>query len=402
MPPPKKGSKQPQGSGNELRDALKEYGQQRSTRIKKEKRQGKLRKMFGWLQAAPGWAKAVLITVVVVLLALVADGLRRERGEFNATLATVTGQVTVAKGGEGSGTPAQAAMALENKDVVRTGRDSGATLVFPDGSAIQLEESTEFEVRLLDYARGGQRDRSFMVRAGSAVANVSKFFGVGSQATVCTPTAVAAVRGTGFRVTYDPAKKQSYVQVVHGAVDVRTAAGRLPAPAQGGQMVMATGYQIDPTRQLPKGRETAVGGQLGQMTRYETEPGFLDRIEMAINSFLDPALQILGLAPGSWSYATNNFARKAACMEALRRLHIHISQSGEGGETPEFLNPVTLEELNQDPREVKKLVDTFSGGMLELYRKTGKDQFVAQARARNRGHTLYEVDETGGVHEVKE
>src|SRR5205823_5291823 len=124
-----------------------------------------------------------------------------------------------------------------NDDVIRTGADSTATLVFPDGSAVQVEPNTEFQVRLLDYARGGERDRSFMVRSGSIVAHVSKFFGGQSRATMCTPTTVAAVRGTGFRVQYDPQRKETFVQVADGKVAVRTAAGE--TATQKGEMVRA-------------------------------------------------------------------------------------------------------------------------------------------------------------------
>jgi FecR-like protein len=395
-----KGSSRSKGDGSDILDALQEYDTQRTKRIKKEKFQGKMGKLFGWLRAAPGWIKGALIAAVVILVALIGDGIRRESGEMNATMVAFQGKVTVQRGGGTQSVNPQPKMALSNKDVVKTGPNSTATLVFPDGSAVQLEPNTEFEVRLLDYARGGERDRSFMVRTGSVIANVSRFFGAKSQATICTPTSVAAVRGTGFRVVYDPQQKQTYVQVVEGKVTVRTPAGTTDTGK--GQMVRTAGYQVGGVQGLPGRRETSLGGQLDQMTRqYEKAPGVLERVEMAVNGFFDPFLQILGLTPGSWSYNTNNFARKAACMEALRRLRTHLAGAATGGDVPNYLNPVTLEEIQQDPREVRKLLDAFAGNMLESYQKTGSDTYIIRARARNRGRTLYELTEAS-VREVRE
>ena len=401
---PAKRGKAPESTGNEILDALRDFETQRTTRFKKERREAKIANFFRWLSGAPRWVKVALIAVASVVALLMVDGFRREGGEMRARAFTVTGQVNVVTEttqGTGPARPLTVNGELSGGDVVTTGPGASATLVFPDGSSVLVEQNTEFEVRLLDYTRDGRRDRTFQVRAGSVIANVSRFFGVGSQATICTPTAVAAVRGTGFRVVYSPAQRESYIQVVDGAVGIRTAAGALPNPAQPGEMVNTTGYQINVPRALPANRANQVSGVWNQMVRaHERNPGPLQAIEYAINGFFDPVLQVLGLAPGSWSYAMNNFARRGACQEALRRLHTHIT--GLGPDTPPYLNPVTLEELGQDPREVKKLTDTFANGLLESYTKTGQDTFVAQARARDRGHTLFEITEAGGVREVKQ
>lgn len=387
--------------GNDISDALRDFESERGKRARADRRRRKVDRALGWLREAPGWLRGAAIGVGVLLALLMVDGLRREAGELRARIAETSGTVNVVRGGAGAPTLATADQQLQPGDVILTGPGSTATIAFPDGSGVLVEEQTEFVVRLLDYTRDGARDRSFMVRAGSVVASVSRFFGVGSQATVCTPTAVAAVRGTGFRVVYVPAQRESYIQVVDGAVHVRTAAAVLPQAAAPGEMVGARGYALELPRTLPAQRRDTVSGQWSQLVQgLERPPGWLQRVEYAINRFCDPVLQVLGLAPGSWSYATNNAARRSACMEGLRRLGLHIAELG--AETPQFLNPVTLEELQQDPREVAKIIDVFAGGMLESYQKTGTDTFRARARARNRGRTLFEVDETGGVREVSE
>jgi hypothetical protein len=373
----------PKNTAEAIADLIKEAEREQ---LRKERRRRR-RQWFGWLQEAPGWLKTLITLTLFVLVALIADGIRRESKEFKATLVSFSGSVTVFQSTTNQWVPAKPEMALKDKDVVRTGANGTATLVFPDGSAIQLEPNTEFEVRLLDFVRGGVRNRSFMVRFGSAVAYVSQFFGARSQATVCTPTAVAAVRGTGFRVVYDPATKQTVVQVVDGSVRFRTPIAE--TASQPGQMAAASGYQLSGTQPLSPEYQRILSANVAQLRRFEQPPNLLQRIEWAINNALDPFLQILGLTPGGWSYASSNFARRTMCMEALRRLRIHLESLNE---VPDYLNPVTLQELTGvHPKEKERILSAFAGNMLESYRKIGRDQYIIRARAKDKKRTLYEM-----------
>lgn len=373
----------PQSDAERLAEILKEAEREH---IRKERRK-RHRDWFAWLREVPRWVKTLVFIVVALLVILVGDGVRREAKEFKATLVAFAGSVMVLQRGSNRWVVASMDMALRDKDVVRTGVNGTATLVFPDGSAIQLEPNTEFEVRLLDFVRGGLRDRSFMVRFGAAVAYVSQFFGVRSQATVCTPTAVAAVRGTGFRVVYDPNTKQTLVQVVDGAVRFRTPITETASPP--GQMAAASGYQLTGTQPLPPDYQRVLTATVNQLRRFERPPHWLQQIEWTINNVLDPLLQILGLAPGGWSYASTNFARRTMCMEALRRLRAHLESLNE---VPDDLNPVTLQELTGlHPREKERILSAFAGNMLESYRKVGRDQYIVRARAKDKKRTLYEM-----------
>ncbi len=374
---------QPQNTAEAIADLIKQAEREQ---IRKE-RLRRRRQWFGWLREAPSWLKTLITVTFIVLVALIADGIRRESKEFKATLVSFSGSVSVFQNTTNQWVPAKPEMALRDKDVVRTGANGTATLVFPDGSAIQLEPNTEFEVRLLDFVRGGVRDRSFMVRFGSAVAYVSQFFGARSQATVCTPTAVAAVRGTGFRVVYDPATKQTIVQVVDGSVRFRTPVAE--TNSQPGQMAAASGYQMAGTQLLPTDHQRMLAATISQLRSFEQPPNLLQQIEWAINNALDPFLQILGLTPGGWSYASANFARRTMCMEALRRLRTHLESLQE---VPDYLNPVTLQELTGvHPREKERILSAFAGNMLESYRKIGRDQYIVRARAKDKKRTLYEM-----------
>lgn len=383
-----------EGSMEDLMAALREADANHQKRLKQDR---KRKKGPGWLSGVPGYAKAGVTALVVILVVLIVDGIRREAGEMGASFAQLSGEVTVLKGGA-SPTPASPQLRLASKDVVKTGRNGSATILFSDGSAIQVEPNTEFEIRLMDFARGGVRDRSFMVRSGRVVSRVGQFFGAGSQSTIQTPTAVAAARGTGYSVYYDPVRRDTYVGVVDGTVQFKTSAGATQSTQ--GQLVSSSGYQVKQPQIMSPTQQTRIRTGFDSMGRHEKAPGFLQKVEYGINAFLDPALQLIGLAPGSWSYGAGYAARRAACMEALKRLSQHMV-SMQDEQIPELVSLTTMEELGWDPRQRDRALETFAGGMLESYRKTGVGKYEIRVRARDKKRTLYELTDIG-IREVKE
>ncbi len=384
MSKPKKPA--PQEGANALLEALKEAESQHQAKLKRDKRDKKNSGKYLWLKDVPSRIRAGIILVVIILVVLIADGVRREAGEMQASIAVLSGQVTVRKAGAGGTLPGKSGQQLTNKDMVITGNGSTATVVFSDGSTIQLEENTTFEVRLLDFARGGRRDRSFLVRAGSVVARFSRFFGVsaGSEGTVCTPTAVAAVRGTGFRVSYDPTKRQTYLAVVEGQVRFRTATTE--SQHGEGQMTSATGYELGRGQALSNSAQNRIQGQVAAADRFVKPPSFLQNLEYGLNAFLDPGLQLIGISPGSWSYAAGSAARRAATRKALLDLRAAI-EAMPGDTRPDYINPLTLEELQIEEKLRVAILDTFSGNMLESYQRQGTDDYSLIVRSRDRNRT---------------
>jgi hypothetical protein len=161
------------------------------------------------------------------------------------------------------------------------------------------------------------------------------------------------------------------------------------AASQPGQVASASGYQLAGAAPLPPEVQRFLLAQVVSLRRFEQPPHWLQRIEWGLTNLLDPFLQILGLAPGGWSYASTDFARRTACMEALRRLRVHLESLNE---VPEYLNPVTLQELTGlHPKEKERILSAFAGNMLESYRKVGRDQYIVRARARDKKRTLYEM-----------
>ncbi|NVK22605.1 MAG: FecR domain-containing protein [Kangiellaceae bacterium] len=91
-------------------------------------------------------------------------------------------------------------------DVVVTSADSSVALRFADGSELLLGENSEliFDVQT-QYGETGMVDSRMRLNKGSAEGRVKKLIGPGSHFEVHTPSAVATVRGTEFRVRVDAA-----------------------------------------------------------------------------------------------------------------------------------------------------------------------------------------------------
>lgn len=126
------------------------------------------------------WGMYALISFVILLAALISDGLRREKLEFSATVVSVngTGEIVSINGKKTSMT---VGAVLNVSDTVVTGPLSSAIITLHDGSAVRIDHDSSVQIRMLDYTRNGIRQHTYLVTEGSIISRVSKFFGVDSQ-----------------------------------------------------------------------------------------------------------------------------------------------------------------------------------------------------------------------------
>ncbi|MBI5831409.1 MAG: FecR domain-containing protein [Armatimonadetes bacterium] len=381
MPPTKK-------TGGQQDDLMAAISQVKTNQDRRTKRSSRRKTVRSAEMLVGNWVKKLLVLVVVALVALLVDGVRREANDFKAYVTAFSGNVQVTSGGKTA--PATMDQKLLDDDVVETAAGATCTLVMSEGSAVQMEPGTRLTVRVLDYCRGGRRDRSFMVERGSAISTVGKYFGAESQSNVVTPTAVAAVRGTAFRVAYDPATQQTAVQTVEGKVDVRTPVG-VPQQVTAGRAVGAAGYSLAVGGPLDEASRRALTAQATRLRALETDrtPNKMNALESTLTAVADPVLQLLGICPGGWGYNSIDSARRSACMEALRTLRTNLTSLPD---PPEVINPWTLAELNLDPKEKKRLVKAFLGQMIDKYEKREHD-WTIEATCRDKRRTRYVVTE---------
>lgn len=121
-------------------------------------------------------------------------------------------------------TPLEIVTSIQLKDKIVTSENGSATLRFADKSELLLGNSSElvFDV-LTRWGRTGMVDSRMRLLQGSVEGRVETLQGPGAHFEVHTPSAVATVRGTEFRVRVDKDKTNvSYNEVSEGKVKVES------------------------------------------------------------------------------------------------------------------------------------------------------------------------------------
>ncbi|MBC7287841.1 MAG: FecR domain-containing protein, partial [Armatimonadetes bacterium] len=336
-------------------------------RERQERQQRMIRRFYR--RVLPEWLdRRIVFGLLAVLAALIADGVRRENTEFVARLTELSGTVYVQSAYKTAPATGTVGALLQDGDQVITGANSYATLEFPDGSVITVGPSTQFEVRRLEYSRGGRwKSRTFRLAAGRVWVKVSEYFGAGSDMRVYTRAAVAAVRGTRFSVAYDPSADSTSVVCEDGTVTFAGWRGSpvqvIPRTAASCQYGSAAGY---PAAAAP---EEFTGFGIAALRRPDVQDSWLKKAELWITYFLDLPLSVLGIGRCSWGVGAADYARRTAAMEALRRIHVHLESFTS---YPDFVNPATLEELGIPEVYARRILSAFYGGAIERYYRTSR------------------------------
>jgi hypothetical protein len=379
--------KKPESEDDMLMEALAEVAGEVDERERRRKRRYK--------HLLPAWVdRRLLFLLLIILGVLVADGVRRENQEFETILTQMQGSVMVGASESLPCSPAVPNQKLTDGCVIKTGVNSWAALEFPDGSATTIDQGSVFVVRTLEYNRSGRwRSRAFLLRAGRVWSKVGDQFGKDSQMKVYTPSAVAAVRGTQYAVSYDPTRRRTVVQCNEGYVTSEGFRGTPAWVGQGGQTSVDYGAPPTPAAWMsPADKQTFSQGLLNKPIPPEL---WLKTFELTVTQVLDAPLSILGIGKSSWARGAADIARRAACMEQLRRLQ----QLLEDVRYPDFVNPATLEELTiLSALEARRILTAFQGDALVRYESTNSGQsYRILARARDKKQTLFELTPTGIV-----
>jgi hypothetical protein len=113
---------------------------------------------------------------------------------------------------------------LVEGDRVQTGHNGFATLELPDGSHIALPPDTSLDLATLrQTALTGSTDRVVNLHQGEVTSEVTHATKKDDRFQIRSPSVVAGVRGTQFRVSYDGVKGATAVEVLDGAVGVDSA-----------------------------------------------------------------------------------------------------------------------------------------------------------------------------------
>lgn len=146
-----------------------------------------------------------------------------------ARISNCSGRVHVGAAGDGSAgmLTAEPAMPVLQGDVIRTGPDGVATVELKDSSMVRVGRDSELRLVALRIDDSSERHVRIEVVAGQVEAAVHHAAASSSFA-ASSRVAVAAVRGTQFRLALEPAGS-SRLETLQGAVDLRSALSPVPA-----------------------------------------------------------------------------------------------------------------------------------------------------------------------------
>lgn len=214
--------------------------------------------------------------------------LRRE--PLAANIAALRGAVSV------NGAPARANMRVPEQSEIRTGRNSFATIELEDGSRLTVPSDSRLKVTALHrLILTGSVIKRFQLGSGRVETEATPLKQQGDRFEVKTPVAVAAIRGTRFRVSYDEAAGKGATEVLKGRVAVNEAEQFTPQEAvlNAGQGVLVSPSTIGAVQPLLPAPEplnmgevqdtaivrftlSPVAGAAGYRTQLATDAGFID------------------------------------------------------------------------------------------------------------------------------
>lgn len=136
---------------------------------------------------------------------------------------------------QSDGEPPRLKGAVPSGRELRTGPNGTVTIKMPDNSTVTLQPDSSMRVeRAAATAAKPQPDSVFQLIRGRVEAVVEKRDMTGARFEVRTPVAVAAVRGTRFRVTMNEDARASTTEVTEGAVQFSDTAGLGSVPVPDG------------------------------------------------------------------------------------------------------------------------------------------------------------------------
>lgn len=203
---------------------------------------------------------------------------------------------------------------LPEGTVIATGPNAFLRLDLPDGARVSAPSQSRLRLGAMRVVEmTGVVRREIVVESGRLESEVTPLRDRRDSYTVRTPLSVSAVRGTVFRVAYDPAGAVAQTEVVEGTVAVGDKARETNIPASYGALVTAEGVSeplalapppklVDPgkVQDAPQVAFTVAQDKpmRGYSARLAADAGFLDVVDQATSD--SPALTFQNLPDGMY------------------------------------------------------------------------------------------------------
>jgi hypothetical protein len=170
--------------------------------------------------------------------------------------------------GKNAYVPLTQATTLGEGDRIRTGPNGFVTLELPDGSHVTVGHDGELDIGALRRtALTGAADRVLDLRRGEVESQVTHATREDDRFQIRSPSVVAGVRGTRFKVAYNGDAQSTNVEVIEGAVGVDPATRDGSSGSNGKLAGPLPGVPLQASAQLVKasfGNVTRTGGTVGE------------------------------------------------------------------------------------------------------------------------------------------
>ena len=173
-----------------------------------------------------------------------------------ALVIAVEGEVSVSRENQPDETMLAIGDKLNRSDVV-TARNGSAMIQFADDSRLLLKPNSSVRMEgLRYYQRGGIADTQIRLLKGRVKASVEKLRGAGSRFDITTPAAVAAVRGTEFRVGLgtEDGKAVMLTELLEGGLNLENDQGEQTLSSGEGLRAIEGEVLPEPVKLLPRPR----------------------------------------------------------------------------------------------------------------------------------------------------
>ncbi len=202
-----------------------------------------------------------MIQLVLTLCLLTTFSFAALAQDAVATLYSSTGVVEVTLSKSMRTTQGREGFLLYERDLVRTGVDGKATILFRDGREIRLFENTKFQIQEASEQAAGERTfrRKLLLRFGAFLSN---FFGKSDYTVIETPHFQLKPEGTSFHVQVS--QEQGSVALFSGKLFVQNVRGK--ALLEPGEAVLGVNRGDTLTNRIEK---------LNQQLQLQAEPSEL-------------------------------------------------------------------------------------------------------------------------------
>lgn len=220
-------------------------------------------------------------------------------------------------------TPLTAGTTLGEGDRIRTGHNGFVTLELPDGSHVTVAPDGLLDIdKLRRTVLTGSGDRVLGLRRGEVASEVTHATKKDDRFQIRSPSVVAGVRGTRFKVAYDGDAQTTAVEVLDGAVGVDPAAA-------GGAYAPSPGVPLQASAQLVKARFGSVtrsGGAIGAPVELLAAPALADPAKVQ-----DGKTVAFDLVPAERAVAYRvQIARDADQLDLIRDLRVSAPHADFG------------------------------------------------------------------------